>query len=546
MAKRDINKARVKKNPSVDIKKEYGDIPSPLPVARELGNLGIKTSGSFVSELSKKDLVYPNLPYTVDQMMLDPAVSLPVTLTKTLLLLGLVKGSFESTGSRKSEILANYANYVIHNMEGVSWFDVCNNIVTHTENGFSLNEIVITKAKYGEFKGSNILKYLAPRSPKSIYAWVWDEYQRNVTHVVQKNADVVNYTINSTVLDYKGNITQVPPVQSKRGTGKYAVIPLNSCLHTKWDSTFGNPLGNPQTLAAYTPWQEKNIISEYECIGISRDFGGVPVLRVPAELLERAQDPTTYPEDFKALEEFKRQLAAVHAGEQAFFILDSNIVDGSSSIQEYSLQLLGIDGSGKQFDTTEIINRKINEIHNSFSAGYLTLGQDGKTGAYNLSTAGSNIHHYFIEKELINIQHLLQNNLLPKLLETNNIEYSYSDLPKFRFADPDQLSLEESGKFIQRVASVMKMTPSVLEDVIRLSGLPTDGISDLDFSDKGKSRSGESQGTSGIGDSQKAGVASATNMENKQVNLVTEDDGDKISLIDVDSGKLFDTVEKNA
>ena len=58
----------------------------------------------------------------------------------------------------------------------------------------------------------------------------------------------------------------------------------------------------------------------------------------------------------------------------------------------------------------------------------------------------------------------------------------------------------------------------------------------------------ESLGSSGTGGSQEGGIASTTNVENKQLhqplNLVAEDQGDYVALVDASTGDLFQTVDK--
>ena len=102
-------------------------------------------------------------------------------------------------------------------------------------------------------------------------------------------------------------------------------------------------------------------------------------------------------------------------------------------------------------------------------------------------------------------------------------------MPEFVPLNPFKLSYDEAGKFIQRVKSVNAMTKDMLVAVIEDLGLPTEGIEEIDFTDKGASRAGESQGTSGTGDTQAGGKASESNMENgSSIDKALVIDGDKI------------------
>ena len=96
-------------------------------------------------------------------------------------------------------------------------------------------------------------------------------------------------------------------------------------------------------------------------------------------------------------------------------------------------------------------------------------------------------------------------------------------MPTFEPADPDELSLDDVGKFIQRAASVGMMTPTMMKELVEKTGLDIEGIDELDFTfSGGQSRAGESQGTSGTGTTAQSN--SATNMDNKSLIV----DGDRI------------------
>ena len=522
---------------------------SPLPVSKQIGQPRLMMSGAFVDELGKEELKLPNLFYTVDQMALDPAISQPYELSRSLDIIGLSQGWFESTGSRSSDILTEYGNYLIHNIPSTAWYNICCDITTSMKYGFNLQEIDIRKKNGGEFSGSKVITNISSISPKSVYAWVWDEYQRNITHVVQKPLRKTHNVFRPTPADYRGNIVTTAPVQTFISESKYPLIPIQKILHTRYNPLSNDPQGQSAFIPAFTPWQEKIILSRYQVIGVTRDLGGTALFRLDPEFMKRAQDPENrYPEDKAAYEEILRQGENMTAGEQAFFVLSSDTVDGKGGLYSNDLKLIGVEGAGKQFDTNKIIEQKINEIHNAFGTGFLGLGQNGQTSSYNLATAGRTTHHFFRERDLLSYCEVIRTQILKRLLDANGIDYSYKDLPKFRYRQPDQLSYEEWGKFVQRVKSVEGMTEEMMRYGNTQAGLPTEGIEEIDFHTKGGSRAGESLGSGGTGSSQEGGVASTTNMENKQLhqplNLVAEDQGDYVALVDVNTGDLFQTVDK--
>lgn len=522
------------------------DNTTTAPATKEIGQPGLALSNFFVDQLKKDDLKIPNRWCTFDQMVEDSSVSQPLKLTQCLETIGLSHGFYEATGTRKSKVIADFLNYNLHNMEDLAWLEAVSNINTDVQYGFSLNEVVLRKETSGPYKNSYTLRRLGPRSPKSIYAWLWDEEVRGVKGIIQKPLKIVDNTFGPMSNEFGGYLSKVPPSQYTKESYKYPVISSDKLLHIKYDGSMSNPEGNSPLVPCYAPWKEKKVISEYQIIGITRDFGGIPVARVPSALMERANDVEhKYPSDERAYQDFQTQLANMHAGRQAYFILSSDLAEGSTSLYDYDLELLGVQGNGKQFDISEITKAKDTEIYNAFGAGYLILGQSGNTSSYNLSTTGQNTHSFFIERDLIYKADVLKNKLAPLILKANNIDFQYKDLPEFKYKDPDQLSLDEGFKAIQRGKSVGALTPNMLEELARKMNLPTDGIDDLDFTDPKTSRAGEGMGTSGTGTTDQQN--SDTNLENKQLNkdpLNLVQDGPEI--YDRDSGEFIGYMGENS
>jgi hypothetical protein len=531
---------------STPLKKQSDTTAMTPPVSREIGQPGIPLTRGFYNDLQVRELDPQRIHTTIDEMVLDPDVKHPLRQTQNQLNLCLAKGEFTPSKTRKGKMIAEYANYLLHNMKGQGWLEACRNFNSDVERGYSLSEIVVRKAENGPYKGSWVLSHLGPRSQRSVYAWIWDKYDRHVTHVVQKPLRENMYMGRPPEgHSYLGNVVGTDAITTNRLTANYPIIAMNKLLHFRYDAVDNNPQGRTPLLSCYAPWREKVIINKYQVIGITRDFGGIPIARLPSELMRRANDPEhKYPLDEIEYQVYQEQLANMHAGKQSYFMLSSDLVEGSSAVYEYDLKLLGIDGGGKQFDVSEIIKTKKTEIYNAFGAGHLMLGQEGNTSSYNLSSAGMSVHSLTIEEDLMSKAAVIER-LVPMMLDFNNIKYEHKDLPKFRYSDTNPLSLDEAGKFLQRAKSVGALTEEGARYIYRLMGLPEDGIEELDFNGKDESKAGLSMGSSGQGDTQAGGVASSTNMENKQLdnapkNFVLADSyGDTNVLIDEDGKAVF-------
>ena len=113
-------------------------------------------------------------------------------------------------------------------------------------------------------------------------------------------------------------------------------------------------------------------------------------------------------------------------------------------------------------------------------------------------------------------ENVINTQLIPRLLAANGIYLDYEDMPVFKAADPDELSIDEIGKFIQRVKSVGALTPAMWKHLAKKGRLPEEGIDDIDFTDSASSRAGDGMKSPGQGTSTSVGGkdASSANTEN--------------------------------
>jgi len=512
-------------------KKQY------TPLTRETGQPRIITSGYLIQDQKKTDLKMPTRLQTFDDMSLDDAVYNSMDITNLLVITALYGGEIVPgpSGSRISKIAADFLNYCIRNIAYGTWLDVLQNAVTDIKYGFSILNIVVGRFTKGRYKGSFGIKKLAPRDQKSLYGWLWDKNNREIIGFVQQ--PMIKNSRNFKVSDYKGYITDLSI--GKYYESKYPIIRKNQMLHFTYNSTNNNPQGDPPLIHCYTAWMEKRLIEEYEVIGISKDLGGIVVLRVPSELIEKANDPSNNPEAAAEYKAIQQNTADLHAGKNSFLLLTSD-TDSISKKYLYDFELKGIDGGGKQYQTSDIITQKKKSIYNVFGTGHILLGQD-MVGSYNLSSNQTSLHGYYVERNILQKKNVIDTQLIPRLLEVNNIDLDWKDMPTFRPVSPTEVDVDTIGKTIQRTKSVNGLTPSALEYLYKELGWPTDGIEELDFNDKGDSRAGDGMQTAGVGTSTNVGgkdssVSSNENAATKNL-VLQEETEDTFTLIDTDTGE---------
>jgi hypothetical protein len=134
---------------------------------------------------------------------------------------------------------------------------------------------------------------------------------------------------------------------SKSTGGKpYISIPWAKVVMMTYSSTQSQPMGQSPFIGAYTAWREKKLLEEYTLIGVTKDLAGMPLLRLPANILEdAAKDPSSAAGVM--VDQLTTGIANLHAGDQAAMTLPSDTINeaGGSGNQKYSLEFLGISGS---------------------------------------------------------------------------------------------------------------------------------------------------------------------------------------------------------
>lgn len=537
-------------------------IVRPITVTnKERGQPRIITSSRFVDEIRKSELSsVPRRLCTYQSMWEnDDAIFNSIDVTNLMVLMALSQGEFVpgKSNSNTSQEAAKFLNYNIRNMTNGTWLEFINSANTDIVYGWSFQNIVTELRKHGKYRGMRCLKKLAPRHQRSIYGWVWDKEFRELQGFVQKQN--VKQMSEPRLSEFAGDITLSSlsnPTMREQG---YPFIRANQMTHFRYNPIDNNPQGDSPLLHCYDSYIEKKLIEQHECVGVTKDMSGVVVLKLPPEFIERANDPTNYPNEAIEYTTLQKNAANLQNGTESFIVLSSG-VDPITKVPDYDIQFKGIDGGGKNYITSQIIEQKRKAIYNIFGTGFLLLGQNGH-GSYNLSSTQKDMHSFYVQRNVMHKKDVIDNQLAPVLLASNNIHLDWEDMPTFKPKDPDELSLEELGKFIQRVASVNKLTLGAAKYLYDKSGLPTDGLEELAFTPEddleiqqkqsdmtmkaqehnmklqtqNQSRAGESQGSSGTGS--KVQVNSDVNMENKKLVI----DGDRI--IDTTTDKVINSLD---
>lgn len=491
----------------ITIQKAESHQATRTPARNEKSNPGILTASRFIQDIRKEELQMPRRLCTYDSMLLDDAVFNSVDITNKLVTYAMDNGAVQSTGTERSDTAASFLNYCIRNMTFGTWLQAMENASTDLIYGWSDLNIVLERRDYGPFAGSMCLRKLAPRDQKRVYAWVFDDSGREFRGFLMRPA-LRRFNPQNRFI---GMVTETQI--TNEDPSDYPFLRVQDILHFTYGSTNNNPQGDSPFAHCFDAWMEKKLVESYELSGAAKDLGGIVVLRSPSELFEKAADAAEYPQEAAAKKELETDAANLHNGKTTFVHLQSDRDERGNYL--YDFELKGIQGGGKQFSTTDIINEKKKSIYNVFGTQALLLGQDN-VGSNALSRDQNTTFSYYVQRNIKQKEDVINNQLLPRILAANGIYLDYEDMPTFRAVNPFKTSFDEASKFIQRVGSVNKLTQEALSFIYEDVGLPTEGIEDLDFSDSGQSRAGDGMVTAGPGTSTdvNGNDNSVSNMEN--------------------------------
>lgn len=419
---------------------------------------GLQTINGRIDEELKYELKFPNSMYTFAEMGLDATVR--TALENKRFTIGRAYSNYHVSAGRKeterSKQAAKFLEYCLRNMDK-SWLSTINNIQTYNQFGFSIMEKVFTKVKSGEYAGRIGLKRLSPIAQKSVYDWRFDDRRdliglRQSTQFLRTDAGNINTLLKLT-------------------PDTYIELPREKFMIWSFNSTVGNPEGRSPCANCYIAWKQKVMIEDYECVGVTKDMGGIMELGLPSDIMIKAANDPSSPEA-EMVANMKRNAANAHAGEQNYFITPSDVYGGVNGAPEYYMRLKGIEGNGgKQYKTSELINERKKAILDSFGVGFLNVGNDG-AGANNLHDGKYTQFDAVMQYDYKFIEEQFNIDLFPQLLAMNGIFLPEDEMPKFERDKIQETSVDEESKSIQRSNAVnaIPKTPAVIRENMRKLG----------------------------------------------------------------------------
>jgi hypothetical protein len=224
-------------------------------------------------------------------------------------------------------------------------------------------------------------------------------------------------------------------------TYRRVTIPFDRFLLFRTTTEKANPQGRSMLRNAWRPWTFKRRIEEIEGIGIERDLAGLPVARVPVELLMADASAA----DRALADDLSKLVRNIRRDEKEGILFP--LVYDQEGHELYKLELLSTGGR-RQFDTTTIINRYDSRIAMTALADFIVLGHE-KVGSFALASSKTNLFALALGAWLDSVTDTFNRYGIPRLLELNTFT---GQRPKLVHGDVETIDLEELGHFITALA----------------------------------------------------------------------------------------------
>ena len=389
----------------------------------ELGTTGLKRASGYIDEeflpqlrgrksvqvfkeMSENDPLVGALLFTIDRLIRN------------------VKWNVVPGGkTAEDEKYATFVEECMEDMDG-TWQDFISEVLSMLPYGWSWHEVVYKKREGQWHRDANKRskhtddmigwRKMPIRAQETLLRWVFDESG-----------------------DTQAMVQLAPPLY------KTTVLPLERSLLFRYKQSKGSPEGMSMLRTAYRPWYMKKRLEEFEAVGVERDLAGLPVVKVPAEML-RAKPGT---EQAKAVEAFKRMVKSVRRDEQEGVVFPM-AYDQDTKQPLYSFELMG-GGGGRAFNTDAIIKRYEERILMTVLADFILVGHQS-TGSYSLHTDKTGIFRTSLNSIAQSIADTLNRHALPRLFMANG--WKPENMPVITPTDVDSPDIAQLGQFMQSMA----------------------------------------------------------------------------------------------
>ncbi|RYF52418.1 MAG: hypothetical protein EOO38_00335 [Cytophagaceae bacterium] len=242
-------------------------------------------------------------------------------------------------------------------------------------------------------------------------------------------------------------------------------IPYDKMLLFRTSTIKGSPEGQSIFRPCYRSYYMKRGIEQLEGVGLERDAAGIPLIKIPRQLMEDAENGDMAAK--KMVAAFKDIAINLRQDAQAGLVIPSEYDEAGKPL--FDVSLLQSAGS-RQFDSDKIAMRHDRAILRACGADFLSLGDAGGSGSYSMHSSKTQLFLRQTNAYLKMFADELNNRGVRKLMKLNG--FRMSDIPRITFGTLDQADLGSLSDALQKLnAAGMPLFPDKeLEDYVREVG----------------------------------------------------------------------------
>lgn len=418
---------------------KLSDQPEKVAITAEAGVTGVKIASGYIFDEFLNDLQGIKGRKKYREMQDNDA-----TIGAMLMAVQMILRSVDLRVEPAEDDIDNfYAEFVEEDLEGLEQGiqELMSEILSMLVFGFSIMELVYYKRDDGMIG----TKKMAPRTQETIDKWD-----------IEDNGDL-------------NGLWQQPPMG-----GGIVYMPITKVMHFRTTLNRNNPEGKSILRNAYKNYHFIKTIQMIEAIGIERDLNGLPVLKVPSEVLSN-------PDHSEKKAAYEKLVRDVKVNSQGGVVLPSETwLDSEgrpSSVAQYELSLLSTEGT-RSIDADKVIKRHQGDALRSVLADFLMIAQSG-AGSMALSKTMTQLFYGAIEGYMGSICSEFNKKYVNNLWTFNNFPKEMKPCIKYGTIAP--IDLTELGDFISKMAGAGFMlndaeTENVLRDVAGLPEMAEEGM----------------------------------------------------------------------
>lgn len=403
-----------------------------ISMTGETGFLGLRMTNKQIIEESQRVLAYPAFIKVVNEMRLNPTVGAVMNVYRMFMTAPRWYVEPAVGASEVEKARAAIVESMMHDMED-SWESFIESVVPYLEYGFAVNEMVLRRrltkngSKFND--GAIGIKKLATRNQETITGWVFDESGADLIKIEQSLTNIEN--------GYR--------YQNRTNDSGKIEIPRNKFLLFTASKTKGNPQGSSIYKNIYLSYKQLTLLQDQQLLSIAKDIQGILKIGIPPQYLSADADEN----QVASVKAFKSIIDNYNAGTQSGLLVPM-MTDPETKQPLFSYDLMQGNGTSRN-DIESIIQGLQTDILTALSCDVLKLGADG-TGSFSLAESKSSILAFAIDSRLKEIKGVLNKELMSVIYDYNG--WSKDNMASFCYKDVDAISLDELGKYGQRVGSI--------------------------------------------------------------------------------------------